>query len=84
MSGWVLTLGYGSGHNLTVCGFKPHVRLCTDSMEPAWESLSSSLSAPPLFGCSFSLSQKKLIKKKKQILSPPLSHSSVHTLPSPK
>ena len=27
-----LTLGFGSGHDLTVCGFEPHVGLCADSM----------------------------------------------------
>ena len=36
-------LGFGSGHDLMVCGLKPHNRLCTDSMEPAWDSLSLSL-----------------------------------------
>ena len=25
---------FGSGHDLTVCGFKPLVRLCADSSEP--------------------------------------------------
>ena len=28
------TLGFGSGHDLTVHGFKPHVGLCINSMEP--------------------------------------------------
>ena len=41
-----LTLGFGSGHDLTVRGFEPHVGLCADSVEPAWDSLSPSLSAP--------------------------------------
>ena len=36
---------FGSGHDLTVCVFKPHVGLCADSAEPVWDSLSSSLSA---------------------------------------
>ena len=35
-----LTLGFCSGHGLTVRGLEPHVRLCTDSAEPAWDSLS--------------------------------------------
>ena len=35
---------FGSGHDLMVCGFKPHVRLYADSTEPAWDSLSLSLS----------------------------------------
>ena len=41
-----LTLDFGSGHELTVCEIKPRVGLCTDSAEPAWNSLSPSLSAP--------------------------------------
>ena len=43
-----LTLDFGSGHDLTVPGFKPCVRLYTDSAEPAWDCLSLSLSAPPV------------------------------------
>ena len=38
-----LTLDFGSGYDLTVCEFEPHMGLCTDSMEPAWDSLSPSL-----------------------------------------
>ena len=38
-----LTLDFSSGHDLMVCGFEPHVQLCTDSVEPAWNSLSLSL-----------------------------------------
>ena len=40
-------LDFRSGHDPTVRGFKPHIRLCADSVEPAWDSLSPSLSAPP-------------------------------------
>ena len=47
-----LTLGFGSGHDLRVREFKPHVGLCTDSAEPAWDSLS--LSAPLLIMLSLS------------------------------
>ena len=36
-----LTLDLGSGHDLTICKVEPYVRLCTDSMEPAWDSVSS-------------------------------------------
>ena len=43
-----LTLDFGSGHDFTVCGFETHIRLCAGSMEPARDSLSHSLSAPPL------------------------------------
>ena len=38
------TLGFGSGHGLMVRGFEPHVGLRADGLEPAWDSLSLSLS----------------------------------------
>ena len=38
-----LTLDFGSGHNLRVLESKPHIRLCADSTDSAWDSLS----APP-------------------------------------
>ena len=38
------TLGFSSGHELMVCGFKPHVGLHTDSAQPAWDALSIPLS----------------------------------------
>ena len=41
-----LTLDLASGHDLTVHGIEPHIGLCTDSMEPALDSLFASLSAP--------------------------------------
>ena len=44
-----LTLDFGSGHDLTVREMKTHVGLCTDSTEPAWDSLFPSFSAPSLF-----------------------------------
>ena len=40
-------LGFSSGHGLTVSEFEPHVGLCAGNVEPAWDSLSLSLSAPP-------------------------------------
>ena len=43
-----LTLDFGSDHSLTVRKMEPHVRLCGDSIKLAWDSLSPSLSAPPL------------------------------------
>ena len=52
-----LTLGFGSGHDLTVLEFQPHIGICADSLEPAWDS--SSLSAPPLLVLSLSLKIKK-------------------------
>ena len=48
-----LTPGFGSGHDLMVCEFKPHGELCADSVEPAWDPLS--LPLPCL--CSVSLSK---------------------------
>ena len=58
-----LTLDFSSGHDLTVCETEPHVGLCADGAEPAWDSFSPSLSAPPLLmlvlSCSLSLSQNK-------------------------
>ena len=48
-----LTLGFPSGHVLTVHELKPPIRLCTGSMESAWDPLSLSLS----------LSQNKYTKK---------------------
>ena len=38
-------LGFGSGHDLLDRVFKPHVGLGADGVEPAWDSLSPSLSA---------------------------------------
>ena len=35
-----LTLGFGSGDDIKVHGFKPHVGLCADNAEPAWDSVS--------------------------------------------
>ena len=43
----LLTLDFGSGHGLAVREIKPHVGLCALSIEPVWDSLSPSLSAPP-------------------------------------
>ena len=41
-----LTLGFSSGHDLTVHGFEPRVGLCGDSVEPTWDSVSRSLPLP--------------------------------------
>ena len=38
------TLDFDSGHDLMVRGFEPHVGLCTDGVEPAWDSLPLSVS----------------------------------------
>ena len=52
--------GLRSGHDLAVCEFKPRVGLCADaqSLKPASDSVSPSLSAPPLLMLCLSLSQK--------------------------
>ena len=48
-------LDFSLGDDLEVHVFEPRVELCTGRAEPAWDSLSPSLSAPaPL---SFSLSE---------------------------
>ena len=51
------TIGFSSGHDLTVCESKLCVRLCTDIVESAWDSLSPPLSLP--LPCSLSISLKK-------------------------
>ena len=38
-----LTLDLSSGLDLTVPGIKPHIRLCADSAEPAWDFVSPSV-----------------------------------------
>ena len=54
------TFGFGSGHDLTVSGFEPLIGLCTDSTEPAWDSLSPSLFATT---CADTLSRLSLSLK---------------------
>lgn len=56
---------FGSGHDLMVCEFEPRVGLCADSselrawsLEPASDSMSPSLSAPPQLMLCLSLSVK--------------------------
>ena len=58
----VLTLGFGSGHDLVVHGFEPHFVFCADSVEPVCHSFSLSLSV------SLSLSREMNLKKKKNFL----------------
>ena len=57
------TLGLGSGHDLTVHKVKHRVKLCADSVEPAWDSPSLSLcpspAGVPALTLSLSLSQNK-------------------------
>ena len=52
-------LDFGSGHDLTVHEFKPHVGLWADSVEAAGNSLSPSLSAPSPLMLTLSLSLSK-------------------------
>ena len=52
------TLDLGSGHDLMSREFEPHIRLCTDSAEPAWDSVSPSLSAPPLLSLSLKINKQ--------------------------
>ena len=59
-----LTLDFSSGHGPTVQGFEPCVGLCTDSGEPAWDSLSPSLFSSPAHSLSLSLSQKNQMEKR--------------------
>ena len=67
-----LTFGFGSGRDLLVCGMEPRVRLCAGSLEPAWDSLSPSFSAPPCLSLFLSHTHKinktflKPVKKKKK------------------
>ena len=60
------TLDFGSGHSLTVHEFEPHIRLCADSMEPAYDPLSLSLSL--FLSLSLSLRNKEINIKKEMIL----------------
>ena len=52
---------FGSGHDLGVHEFEPHVRLYADISEPgiASDSMSPSLPAPPLLTLSLSLKINK-------------------------
>ena len=67
MGAWIaqpgerLTLDFGSGHNLTAHGFKPHIGLCADNAESAWDSLPLC----PFLACALSLSLKIYISKLK-------------------
>ena len=40
-------LDFGSGHDLTVRGFEPRLRVCAHSSEPGWDALSPSLCPSP-------------------------------------
>ena len=49
------TLDIGSSHDLPVCEIQPPIRLWAASTEPAWDSLSPSLSPPPPLARTLSL-----------------------------
>ena len=55
LSGLSVRFDFSSGHDLTVHEFEPHIGLCADPAETAWESLSLSLSL--LLALSLSLSK---------------------------
>ena len=55
------TPGFGSGCDLTVRESEPRIRLCADSTEPGWDSLSPSLSAPSLLALYLSTALKRMI-----------------------
>ena len=54
-----VTLDFSSGYDLTVREFEPHVRFCTNSVEPAWDSLLCPLS---LTFPAHAVSQNKHVK----------------------
>ena len=83
------TLDFGSGGDLTVHEVEPHLGLCADKTEPAWDSLPPSASAPPplvLFVFSLPLKNKQinfkkiLKKKRKEILAPATMAETLKTL----
>ena len=49
------TPDFSSGHDLTVNGIEPHVGLCADSVEPAWDLLWLFLC--PSLACALSLAK---------------------------
>ena len=57
-----LTLDFSSRHGLMVHEFKPRIGLHADGAEPAWDSVSLSLSAPSTHRLSLPL---KINKKEK-------------------
>ena len=63
-------------HDITAPEFKPHVGLCPDSVEPASDSLSPSLTFP--YSCSLPLSLSKInITRTKSAL---VTHSSLSVI----
>ena len=60
-----LTLDFGSGHDLMVCGIESCVCLHAYSVKPAWDSLSPSCSAS--LPCALSISFSLSLSQSKQI-----------------
>ena len=74
-----LTLDFGSSQDLIVHGIESHIRLCADSTEPTWESLSPSFSLSLPCLCSLFLSPKQINIKKRGLpaTSPALENSGL-------
>ena len=66
MAQWIehLDLDMGSGHDLAVVGWGPELGSVL-SVEPVWDSLSPSLSAPPLLTHSLKINKNKFQNKQK-------------------
>lgn len=59
-----LTLDFGSGHDLTADEIEPHIGLCADSVEPAWD-LSLYPSSTHVHSLSLSLSLSLSVSQNK-------------------
>ena len=60
------TLGFGSGHDVVICEFEPHIALCAVITEPALDPLPPLPRPSPTRALSFSLKNKHKKKKKKK------------------
>ena len=56
------TLDFCSGYALMVGEIQPRTELCADSTEPAWDSFSPFLSAPPLLALSLAFKMNTHLK----------------------
>ena len=72
--GWLswldVRLDLGSGHDLGVQGTEPLIRLCADSTETAWNSLTPSLCPSPTCSCPLTHTLSNTIFKKRKIMLP--------------
>ena len=55
-------LDFGSGHDRPVREFEPCIGLCTDSAEPAWESVTPSLCPSPTLSLKINFKNFKMLK----------------------